>query len=286
MSIQPVHQNVHGQKITVRHYLNHDVKPRKEVWTDDKLYDAYPVYVQVQAKRQSTKFKSVANCYAAPEYFEEYLQSSWIKPLLDDEVAQITKQVLRAKPFDNDHFKLSVVLGDFTKRNYYLCHVIGTYLLIDYNKARHTDLRRHFKALHQAHPSAYNFGFERTEYSVQSLIDEESRSVLSLSESVPPAKVFSLIRAEATDCNPNVRALIEEYGMPLLLLDVYMEVMRPWVRRLPTVDFYTSDEFSMAFEQFCAFDKKNDPNLLSLLQAGVHKLSMKHPALEEILRNR
>ncbi|MFC2098545.1 hypothetical protein ACFLTA_02520 [Bacteroidota bacterium] len=129
---------MHSKKITVKHYLNKRAKPkiyRKEEY--------YPLYIQLIVDAKKAQIKSRINQYLGmyhsdiegftrkdtalykliiSGYFTEKLLDRIngenifpIAPLLEDEVAVITKIIVLQKPFENKQFTLNHFSAEYEK---------------------------------------------------------------------------------------------------------------------------------------------------------------------------
>ena len=129
---------MHSKKITVKHYLNKRAKPR--VYQRE---DYYPLYVQLIVDAKKAQIKSRLNQYLGlyhgdleyltkkdsqlgklilSGYFTDKLidkvsdQNVFpIAPLMEDEIAVITKIIRLRKPFENKHFSLNNFSVEYKK---------------------------------------------------------------------------------------------------------------------------------------------------------------------------
>ncbi|WP_019989827.1 hypothetical protein [Rudanella lutea] len=113
------HDNKHGQKISVKHYLNTNLKPKLSVQTNEDGYEEihlYPIYVRIKVKGQLTRLKSKLTEYYSEDVFAHIQGENPLphySPLIQDienEEYIIIQQILKQKPFDNPNFNLNTAV--------------------------------------------------------------------------------------------------------------------------------------------------------------------------------
>ncbi len=129
---------MHSKKITVKHYLNRRAKPR--IYRREEFY---PLYIQLIVDAKKAQLKSRLNQYLGlyhseiehitkkdsqlnklilSGYFTEKLLDKItsegifpVAPIMEDEVAVITKIIQLQKPFENKQFSLSHFSPEYRK---------------------------------------------------------------------------------------------------------------------------------------------------------------------------
>ena len=90
-------------KITVKHFLNTELKPDVDKLTGELLY---PLYVRVSVNRQLTKFKSRLSYCLPVEGLEQFLDSSPVSEYVENERLIIEQTISNERPEHKDIFKL------------------------------------------------------------------------------------------------------------------------------------------------------------------------------------
>lgn len=104
---------IYGRTIGIKHYLDKRVRP-KIVGTEKAI--AYPLYVRVTAKKQTTTFKSALNEYIPEENFDSFLIENRIQ--LEKEANLLRNKILEAKPFEREDFNISLALQSKHSNNF------------------------------------------------------------------------------------------------------------------------------------------------------------------------
>ncbi|MBO0951585.1 hypothetical protein [Fibrella forsythiae] len=280
------HQNIYGQKIGVKYYVEKGLKSRR-LYYGDKILEGYPLYIRITVKRQSAQIKSVIEHYVPPEKLDEFLQKAPIKPLIQDETNEIKRRILAFKPFDNESFKIAIALQGFSVEKYDIRYIIGSYLIQEYHEARSLDLLGWFCDEYDQYPTRQwlntAYKIDDTEFNP---IDRVARLTFSTREAIHdsltgilPLSVYNRIRADAVK-GSYVEDLVKRYGLPLLRLNQYLENFAVRARRLPTLSLFLSSEFDNLFIEYC----DNEEVLFSVRQ-GFKALCERYGVLNELVEN-
>ena len=148
---------MHSKKITVKHYLNKRAKPK--VYRKEEYY---PLYIQLIVDAKKAQIKSRINQYLdmyhseiegftrkdtaldkliISGYFTEKLLDRIsvenifpIAPLLEDEVAVITKIIVLQKPFENKQFTLNHFSAEYEKHVTEITEILDDSIKASYRK--------------------------------------------------------------------------------------------------------------------------------------------------------
>ncbi len=152
---------MHSKKITVKHYLNRRAKPR--IYRREEYY---PLYIQliVDAKKAQIKSrishylsiyhseieqftrkdseldKLVLSGYFTEKLFERILEERIfpITPLIEDEVAVITKIIKLQNPFENKQFTLNLFSREYEKHVTEITEILDDTIKDSYRKNLNT----------------------------------------------------------------------------------------------------------------------------------------------------
>jgi hypothetical protein len=281
MSTAQAHQNIHGQKIGIKYFLEKRVKPFRTAWGGDNvLLNGYPVYIQVTVKKQNTKFKSQLGDYVAPEHFDTYLRREDKKRLIEDERSMITRLILEAKPFDSQTFSLSLALKELTSDEWDIIYVIGKALKYDFLNAYREDLKDRAAASYSIHPDKQWLFHNEMDEQIE---EEEKKAGITgnvagllrrytiaaealnnpfapYSATLDPKSVPLLIWSMAIPPNSRVCKMADRYGIQVLRILLHMSWIWNCAHRLPTVAFFLSSDFDELFLELCG----NEQDLFEL----------------------
>lgn len=149
---------MHTKKITVKHYLNKRAKPK--VYRKEEYY---PLYIQMIVDAKKAQIKSRLNQYlglyqseiefltkkdsqldklVVSGYFNDrlleriYTEKIFpLAPLMEDEIAVITKIIRLQKPFENKHFSLNNFSSEYIKHVTEITDILDSSIKDNYRKS-------------------------------------------------------------------------------------------------------------------------------------------------------
>ena len=261
------HQNVHGQKIGLKYYLETRIKPKKADTTDanplDKYYgeECYPLYIRITAKQQTTKIKSSIDIYLAPRIFEEFLNEESNIKQIEAEKKAITRAIRGAISSSDRSFSLSNALKSFSAKDYDIRYIVGECLGLEFNIAMVRDIIKVFKCEYENTPTRewsanpLQHGLFKGDGTTEFGIPEVGiTSIFTFSSAVALnnyLNAYFMIRSFATPSYPSVNNLVVKYGLPLLRLPEYLSIMSKFSGYNNNIDFFVSEEFDNLFIEYC-----------------------------------
>ena len=250
---------VYGQTISFRYYVNKHLKPRTQHW-DGKLLDAYPLYIQIKAKQQTSQRKSILSAYVAPERLDQYLLNKAVD--VATETNALRGRILAHKPFDSASFSLSQSLDGYNVYQEDVCYLIGELLREDYRKARVADSVGLMKSDSLYNLPELQFGLYSDDEDEQlAQFEQQATDIFyrgKVDEIIHPMAVFGEVRDLAVLGKPHVKALYDKFEKDFWGIDRYCQVIREQEKfTIISLGIFASKNFHEIFRKYFFNDVYN-----------------------------
>ena len=247
---------VHGRTISFRYFADKRLKPKRQP-LEGKLVDAYPLYLEVKAKRQKTQRKSILDTYIIPDRLDQFLRDNATDILT--ETNALRERILSYKPYDNADFSLSYSLSGYSVIEEDICYLLGSILREEYQEARKKDSLELMKSDRKySIPKLSLKSSILDEEQQEEEFDEQATAIFyrgKVNEIIEPIAVFAEVRDLAVPGKPCTLKLYEDYGKYIWGLDRYCQVMRDEIETtIISLSFFESANFRKTFKKCFGVD--------------------------------